>query len=212
MSNNKFMKLALAAALLVGGNQQIMAQSVSNPSTGADEVVYRNIMTRTSVRSYQNKAVEEEKIDKLLHAGMAAPSAVNKQPWHFIVVTDRAILDRLATANPNAGSLRGAPLAIVVCGDLDRALEGRAQEYWIQDCSAATENILLAAHGMGLGAVWTGTYPSESRCKAVAEVLQLPASIVPLNTLVIGYPLKAGQPKDKWDEQKVSYNRYGQKK
>lgn len=212
MGKFNFIKLALAATLLMGVNQQSMAQNASTSSTETGNAVYRNIMTRTSVRAYQEKLVEEEKIDKLLRAGMAAPSAVNRQPWHFVVVTDRTILDRLADANPNARFLKGAPLAIVVCGDLDKALEGRAQEYWIQDCSAATENILLAAHGLGLGAVWTGTYPSESRCKAVAEVLQLPESIVPLNTLVIGYPQKAGQPKDKWNEEKVSYNRYGQKK
>ena len=121
----------------------------------SSEVVINNILQRTSVRSYEDRPVEKEKIEKLLRAGMAAPTAVNKQPWHFIVVTDKDQLQNLAEANPNAGMAAKAPLAIVVCGDMNKALEGDAREFWVQDCSAATENILLAATGMGLGSVWT---------------------------------------------------------
>lgn len=111
----------------------------------SSEVVINNILQRTSVRSYEDRPVEKEKIEKLLRAGMAAPTAVNKQPWHFIVVTDKDQLQKLAEANPNAGMAAKAPLAIVVCGDMNKALEGDAREFWVQDCSAATENILLAA-------------------------------------------------------------------
>ena len=100
-----------------------------------------------------------------------------------------------------------APLAIVVCGDMNKALEGDAREFWVQDCSAATENILLAATGMGLGSVWTGTYPSKERCAAVTKLLNLPKFLIPLNTIVIGYP-DSQVTKDKWKQENVSYNAY----
>lgn len=103
-----------------------------------------------------------------------------------------------------------APLAIVVCGDMNKAAEGNAREFWIQDCSAATENILLAATGMGIGAVWTGTYPSKERCADVAKVLGLPVSLIPLNTIVIGYPNADVSPKNKWNAENISYNTYGE--
>lgn len=176
---------------------------------GSEQAVLDNIATRVSVRSYLDKPVEEAKIEQLLRAGMAAPSAVNKQPWHFVVVTDKQQLAALAKANPYAGMVAKAPLAIVVCGDMSKALPGSAREFWVQDCSAATENILLAANAMGLGAVWTGTYPSEERVKAVSKVLRLPKKLIPLNTIVIGYPDGTNTPKDKWKPANVSYNFYG---
>ena len=176
---------------------------------GSEQAVLDNIATRVSVRSYLDKPVEEGKIEQLLRAGMAAPSAMNKQPWHFVVVTDKQQLAALAKANPYAGMAAKAPLAIVVCGDMNKALTGNAREFWVQDCSAATENILLAANAMGLGAVWTGTYPSEERVKAVSKVLQLPKKLIPLNIIVIGYPDGTNTPKDKWKPANVSYNFYG---
>ena len=176
---------------------------------GYGRVVLSNIATRTSVRSYLDKPVEPEKIDQMLRAGMAAPTAVNRQPWHFVVVTDRRQLDAMAKTNPHASMLEKAPLAIVVCGDMNKALEGEAREFWVQDCSAATENILLAAHALGLGAVWTGVYPDAKRVKELSAVLKLPANLVPLNTIVIGYPDKENKPKDKWDPKNVSYDVYG---
>ena len=174
--------------------------------------VLENIATRTSVRSYLDKPVDSIQIEQLLRAGMAAPSAVNKQPWHFVVVTDKAQLAALAKANPHAGMAAKAPLAIVVCGDMNKALSGEAREFWVQDCSAATENILLAANAMGLGAVWTGTYPNQERCKDVSAVLQLPKHIIPLCTIVIGYPVDENKPKNKWKPENISYNFYGGKK
>jgi len=177
-----------------------------------NDAAYDCIMSRTSIRQYQDKSVEEAKIVKLLKAGMAAPTAVNRQPWHFIVLDTRERLDRLVNVNPNARMLKQAPLAIVVCGDMKKALQGDAQAYWIQDASAATENILLAAHALGLGAVWTGTYPRQDRVKATCEALELPEHIVPLCTIVIGYPAEQPAPKDKWKEENVSYGKYGGKK
>ena len=173
--------------------------------------VLDNIATRTSVRSYLDKPVDAAVIEQLLRAGMAAPSAVNRQPWHFVVVTDKAQLKELAKANPYAGMAAKAPLAIVVCGDLKKALSGEAREFWVQDCSAATENILLAANALGLGAVWTGTYPDQNRCKDVSAILKLPETLIPLNTIVIGYPAGENKPKDKWKPENISYNTYGGK-
>ena len=208
MKTSTILNVALAIALVflcyklaVTGGEKTQKQETS-------EVVLNNILKRTSVRSYLDKSIEDDKIEKLLRAGMAAPTAVNKQPWHFVVVTDKSLLQKLAKANPYAEMVARAPLAIVVCGDMTKALDGNAREFWVQDCSAASENILLAATGLGLGSVWTGTYPSEERCAAVSEVLGLPETLIPLNTIVIGYPDGEVTPKDKWQESNISYNMY----
>lgn len=170
------------------------------------------ILTRTSVRKFTDEKVKPCMVEKMLRAAMAAPTAVNKQPWHFVVVDDREALDRLAGQGRQGGMLRQAPLAIVVCGDMSKALEGKAQEFWIQDTSAATENLLLAAHALGLGAVWTGGYPMEDRYKQIQQVLGLPENIVPLCTVIIGHPAEQPTPKDKWKPENVSYNKFGEKK
>ena len=180
-----------------------------NEGNNQQKIIMNNILTRTSVRTYQARSVEKNKINDLLRAGMAAPSAVDKRPWHFIAVTDKAILKALSEVNPNAGMAAEAPLAIVVCGNMNKALTGEGREFWVQDASAASENILLAANAMGLGAVWTGAYPSKERCAAVAKVLHLPEHIVPLNTIVIGYPQTYGEPKDKFNTENISYNTFG---
>ena len=204
--------VALLLAFIVAGGQQLSAQNNKRQNViGMEEIILDNILARTSIRSYQDRPVEQDKIEKLLRAGMAAPSAVDKRPWHFVVVTDKQVLEGLAEANPNAGMAARAPLAIVVCGDKTKALT-RVPDYWVQDASAATENILLAAQGMGLGAVWTGTYPVTDRVEKVAKVINLPEHIVPFCTIVIGYPEKYQAPKDKWDESNISYNTYGGEK
>ncbi|MBQ3624092.1 MAG: nitroreductase family protein [Prevotella sp.] len=173
-----------------------------------EKAVINNIMTRTSVRQYQDKAVEQDKVETMLRAGMAAPTAVNKQPWHFIVVNDKAILEKIAEINPNKRMLKTAPLGIIVCGNLEKALSGDAQQYWIQDTSAATENILLAAHGLGLGAVWTALFPNKNRYEPLRELLGIPEHIMPLNIIIIGYPAESPTPKDKWKPENVSYNKF----
>ena len=144
----------------------------------------------------------------MLRAGMAAPTAVNRQPWHFVVINSKEKLAELAGSNPRGGMLKQAALAIVVCGNMDKALQGPAQGFWIQDCSAATENILLAANALGLGAVWTGLYPDENRAGEVAKILKLPQAFIPLCTIVIGHPAERPQPKDKWKPENVSYNEF----
>ena len=164
------------------------------------------IMTRTSIRQYQDRPVEQEKVEQLLRAAMAAPTAVNKQPWHFYVLNTKEAINRLADASQRGGDMvRSAALVVVVCGDMDKALEGKAREYWIQDTSAATENLLLAAHALGLGAVWTGVYPMKERVEMTTKVLNLPENLVPLCTILIGYPAENPTPKDKWKPENVTY-------
>lgn len=175
-------------------------------SVNAEQVVLDNIATRTSIRDYEARPVEKEKIEKMLRAAMAAPTAMNKQPWHFVVVDQRNVLDALAGTNPYAKMLKKAPLAIVVCGNTDKMIEGGGRDFWIQDASAATENLLLAAHAMGLGAVWTGAYPSEERCISISKVLSLSDNLIPLNMIVVGYPAEQPQPKQKFKEENISYN------
>lgn len=175
-------------------------------SVNAEQAVLDNIATRTSVRDYEARPVEKEKIEKMLRAAMAAPTAMNKQPWHFVVVDQRNVLDALAGTNPYAKMLKKAPLAIVVCGNTDKMIEGGGRDFWIQDASAATENLLLAAHAMGLGAVWTGAYPSEERCISISKVLSLSDNLIPLNMIVVGYPAEHPQPKQKFKEENISYN------
>lgn len=170
--------------------------------------IFNIITNRTSVRNFLDQRIEPEKIEMLLHAGMAAPSACNKQPWHFAVIDDRKLLDQIPHFSPYASMVKEAPLAIVVCGDMNKTLNGIEQEFWIQDCAAATENILLMAHALNLGAVWTALYPLEDRYKGMQKLLGLPSNLIPLNTIIIGYPKSQPAPKDKWNEANISFNGY----
>ncbi|MDE5839915.1 MAG: nitroreductase family protein, partial [Muribaculaceae bacterium] len=135
---------------------------------------YRNILSRTSVRNYTDQPISDEFKSALLHAGMASPSGVNKQPWEFILIDDKEILKSLADSLPYAKMTAQAPLAIAVCGNSARFLDGDDSTLWVQDVSAASENILLAAHALGLGAVWTCLYPHEDRMAATSRILNLP--------------------------------------
>ncbi len=177
------------------------------PAVSTEQVALENIMTRSSVRKYTNQKVEEDKIEKILRAAMAAPTAGNKQPWEFVVVTERETLDKFADIIPGAHMAKGAQLAIVVLGTPDKAL---LPDYWIQDCSAANENLLLAAHAMGLGAVWCGAFPENGsgKVEAMSKLLNLPEGTFALSVNVIGYPDAPASIKDKWDANKVHYNKY----
>ena len=166
------------------------------------KAVLENIAERKSVRKYLNKSVEEDKIDAMVKAGMAAPSGMDRRPWEFVVVTDRAALDSMAAKLPYAKMLTAAPLAIVVCGDTTLS------SYWFLDCSAATQNVLLAAEALGLGAVWTAAYPYEDRIDVVRQNTGLPEHIVPLCVIPIGYPDGPQKAKDKFDEKRVHRNKY----
>ncbi len=161
-----------------------------------------NLFARKSVRKYLAKPVEKEKTELLLKAGMAAPTGKDTRPWEFVVVTDREVLDSLAVGLPYAKMLKEAPMAIVVCGDSSKS------SYWYVDCSAAAENILLAAEALGLGAVWTATYPYEDRMNIVKQRVNLPDSILSLCVIPVGYPAMPHSPKNKWNEAKIHYNKW----
>lgn len=177
----------------------------AQPAAGdATQAVIENIMTRTSIREFTDQPVAKDTLDNIVKAGMAAPSAVNSQPWAFVVVTEKAMLDSLNAVHSHA-NLKTAKAAILVCGNMDKAMEGDGREFWVQDCSAATENILLAAHAYGLGAVWCGVYPIQERVKAVQEVMGMPESIVPLNIITMGYPAENPEPKDKFKTENIHY-------
>jgi len=158
------------------------------------------IMNRKSVRDYSERPVTDRDIQTLLRAGMAAPSGRDIRPWEFIVVTDREILKGMAGELPTARMLAKAPAAIIVCGDSIQSF------YWYLDCAAATQNILLAAEALGLGAVWTASYPYEDRMAVVNKYINLPDPILPLVVIPIGYPVGKQSAKDKFDEQKIHYN------
>jgi len=168
------------------------------------------IFTRRSCRKFTSEKVKQEDIDIILRAAMAGPSAKNVQPWRFVVIDDRAILDDLAGKLPYAKMLSGAPLAIAVCGDLTPFNEGtKINDMWDQDCSIAAENILLAAHSLGLGAVWTAVYPYPDRQAAVIPALSLPENVLPLCVIPIGYPENPDAPaRDKYKPENIHYNKW----
>ena len=176
--------------------------------------VIQNILTRVSNRRFTNEPVSDEHIETLLRAAMAAPSAMDYDPWHFIVVQDVELKRELKASLPYVKMMNDSSTGIVVCGDITlyeriSKIEGEDNTlYWVQDCSAASENILLAAHSMGLAAVWTGIFPLQSRIKKLQVLLHLPAHIVPLNLIVVGHPAAPAMPKDKWDENKVHFDRF----
>lgn len=182
-------------------------KSDSKSEGNVTQEVIENIMTRTSIRQFTDRAVSRDTLDNIVKAGMAAPSAMNKQPWAFVVVTEKSVLDSLNAVHSHA-NLKTATAAIIVCGDMAKAIEGEGQEYWVQDCSAATENILLAAHAYGLGAVWCGVYPVDERVKAVKGVLGMPEGIVPLNIITMGYPDESPEPKDKFNADNIHYQKW----
>lgn len=163
------------------------------------------IFNRASVRSFGERKVEPEKIEQLMRAAMAAPSACNQQPWEFVVVTDPAVLGRLAACSPYAGCIRQAPLGIAVC----MRTEGlRAPDYAQIDASAATENILLEAVHLGLGAVWLGIAPGLERMEAVRQVIGAPETIQPFCLVACGYPGKPAAPADRYDPARVHFERW----
>ncbi len=161
------------------------------------------ICSRRSIRLYTGKRVSREIVNELLRAAMCAPSAGNERPWHFLVLTDRAILDEIPKFHPYSGMLKQASVAVLVCGDA--ALE-RHTGYWVLDCAAASENILLAAHARGLGAVWCGVYPSGDRVDKLKKLLRLPESVVPFSLIPLGFPAEQKQTADRFDSSRVHEN------
>ena len=177
------------------------------PTEGGN-AAYDNIITRTSVRRFRSQLVDDSLKEALMRAAMSAPTGVNKQPWEFIIVDDVDLLAALAHTLPYAKMVAQAPMAIVVCGNSERFLTGEDATLWEQDLSAASENILLAAHALGLGAVWTCLYPHGDRVYAARRILDIPADITPFNLIPVGYPEADHAPIDKWHPERVHQNRY----
>ncbi len=163
------------------------------------------ILTRRSIRRFTGEGVNEALLTEILRAAMAAPSSKNEQPWTFIVVDDRRLLEEIPRFHPYAEMLKSAPVAILVCADRRRFL---SEEVWIQDCAAATENILLSAHGLGLGAVWLGIYPRVKRVKGMTKLLGLPEHIIPFSLVALGYPAERKPPADRYDPGRIHKNRW----
>lgn len=167
----------------------------------AENATLKTIFHRKSVRAYTERPVEKEKLEMLIRAGMAAPSSRDRRPWEFILVTDRDLLDTLGDGLPLARMLKETKQAIVVCGDTVKS-----DNAWMLDCSAAAQNILLAAESMGLGAVWTAAYPYPDRIRLIRNTLRLPEHIIPLTVIPVGYPLGSPVPKDKFNRQQLHEN------
>jgi nitroreductase len=158
------------------------------------------ILGRRSIRKYSDKPVTDAELKRLLEAGMAAPSGHNRQPWHFVVVRDRATLLEIPKFHNYSKMLEQAALAIIVCGDSE--LDG-GTGFWVQDCSAATQNILLAAKAIGLGAVWLGVYPNENLVKGVKGLLHIPDKIQPFCIISIGHPMEEKPPANRYIQDRI---------
>jgi nitroreductase len=168
------------------------------------------IFSRRSIRAYLERKLEAEVLKKLLQAAMAAPTAANAQPWEFVVVDAPESLAELKAALPFGQY--NTPAAIVVCGNPDIGNNSAGKMYWVQDCSAAIENILIAAAGMGLGSVWLGVYPLESRVEAIRKVLNMPATVTPLGVVYVGYPAEQKEARTQYDERRVYWQVYEERK
>ena len=162
-----------------------------------------NIFSRRSIRRYLPKPVSSDLIENVLKAGMNAPSAGDEQPWHFIIIDKHDLLLNISESHPYAKMLKDAPIAILVCGDLQVL---KFKDLWIQDCSAASENMLLAAHDLGLGAVWIGVYPAENLVREVRNILNIPQHIVPFSIIGMGYPAEEKKGRLRYDKSKVHNN------
>ena len=195
----RLLPLCLLAVMVMAG---VFTSCNCGSSNDEEEKVVTpidNIFERKSVRSFEDKAISKDTLELLVKAGMAAPSAMNRQPWQFFVSTDRVKMDTLSNRLPYAKMLKESAAAIVVLGNPE------VSKQWMIDCSACTQNILLAAESLGLGAVWTAAYPYEDRVNAIKEVYAIPDPWQPLALIPAGYPKGEHKPKDKWDPAKVHY-------
>ena len=163
------------------------------------------ILERRSARAFLERKVEPELVEKLLAAAAHAPSAGGAEPWQLVVVDDPATLGKIGRAQPSAEMAEGAPLGIAVCGD--PTME-RVAGFWVQDCAAVTQNLLIAAHALHLGAVWTGVYPVRNRVLRFRQILELPSHVVPLSFVLVGYPARRLEPKEVSLEGRVHWNRW----
>ncbi len=160
------------------------------------------LFARRSIREYTPERVSEEAVEQMLRAAMAAPSAGNQQPWHFVVIRDSKTLSEIPKIHQYALMCANATVAILVCGDESKEMH---KGYWVQDCSAATQNMLLAAQSLGLGAVWVGIYPRTERVESLRRLLTIPESIVPFSIVPCGFPVRRKEPSHRFDLTRVHY-------
>jgi nitroreductase len=163
------------------------------------------ILSRRSIRRYTNDPLPDLVVNEILRAAMSAPSAGNEQPWHFVVIRDRKTLDRIPEVHPHAQMLKEAPVAILICGDM--GLE-KHKGFWVQDCSAATENMLLAASAKGLGAVWLGIYPREDRVDGLRRMLDIPKGVIPFSLIPLGHPAEEKPREDRFNIDRIHLERW----
>ena len=164
------------------------------------------IFERRSIRKYNNKPIKEKDIERLLRAAMAAPSAGNQQPWEFIIIKDKNIMLKITEFHPYSQMLKEAQLAITVCGDPQKEIKHSG--YWVQDCSAATENILIEATHLKIGSVWLGVYPDKDRVDNMRKLLQIPNGIIPFSIISLGYPAEIKGPSERFDAKRIHENRW----
>ena len=163
------------------------------------------VLNRRSIRKYQDREVAEDDIEDLLKAGMSAPSAGNEQPWHFIVIDDRETLNKIPEIHDYADMVKEAPVAILVCGDLNEQKHGG---FWDQDCAAATENILITIQDKGLGGVWCGIHPNKKRIKEFNQLFDLPEDVIPFSLISVGYPAESKPPAERFDKSRIHKNQW----
>jgi len=164
------------------------------------------LFSRRSIRKYTSEAVTAAAVKVILEAAMSAPSAGNQQPWHFVVITKKNLLDRIPEFHPHALMCREAQLAVLVCGD--PSLE-KHTGYWVQDCAAATENLLVAVHAQGLGGVWVGVYPREERVVGFRKLLNIPGHVIPFAVIPIGHPAEQKpQRSERYSEARIHKNKW----
>jgi len=163
------------------------------------------IFTRRSIRKYSNKSISEEIITDLLKAATSAPSAGNQQPWHFIIIDDKSTFKQFQKYHNSAKMLMDAQIGILICSDLNLV---KHEKMWIQDCAAATQNILLASRALGLGSCWLGVYPREKRIENLRNLLNIPENIIPFSLISIGYTDEVQQKVDRYNKSRIHYNKW----
>ncbi|MBQ0080929.1 MAG: nitroreductase family protein [Alistipes sp.] len=201
----KFTMLILAVVIIVLG---VMLLHLTHRTCKNDKSAsaIENILTRKSVRNYTGEAIPSSVQETIMRCAMAAPTAMNIQPWTFIVVDTQEARNKLMTLNFQPEKIATAGMVVIVCADQTKFIDGSARDFWIEDCSAATQNILLAAHAEGLGAVWCGIYPVPEKIEMFSELYQLPDNIIPFAMVTIGHPAENPAVKDKWSPEKIHRN------
>lgn len=191
--------LAIAAVMVACQTQENKQEDMSNQ-------VIENILTRVSVRQFTGEKISDEQTETLLRCALAAPSAVNQQPWKIYIVENEELLRQLGEAMPNCRCQNHPACAFVLCGDMDKVFQPQP-DFWIHDVSAATENLLLAVHSMGLGAVWCGVYPSQEKVEMTRSILGIEERFVPLCIVPVGHPAEQPDVKDKYKEENICFIR-----